>query len=422
MEDQYKCRADGSGALPQPAYGVPAEQDEARRQLQDVNQTLRQQVAQRTAKLRQMAAELTRAEQRERYRLAQLLDDDLMGLLVSAKRAADELRAWPHDPQQGERLQQTGDLLDQSLQRLRSFTGQLNPPVLYEGSMCDILQWLAAWMWKEHDFAVHIDADAGANPQDEEVRIMLFHAVQELLSNAHKHAGTRHAQVTLSRPHADFVEITVTDTGAGFDPAVKLRQARFAAGASLAALRERLELLGGRMDVYSAPGEGTRVTLLAPVRLAVSPGQGLGTGELREPAAPPVPVPVPTAEADANLRRIRVLLADDHTVVLDSLAHLLESQPDIDVVAKAVNGLEAVDMALALRPDVIVMDVNMPLLNGIQAAKRIISQLPAARIIGLSMYSAADMDLAMRQAGACEYLTKDLAPEQLLETIRSHAT
>lgn len=420
MENQYECRAEGLGALPQPGGEAAAQDEEARRRLQDANQALRQQVAQHAARLRQLAAELTRAEQRERYRLAQLLDDDLTGLLVSAKRAADEVQAWPDDQQQ-ERLRKTADLLDQSLRRLRSFTGQLSPPVLYEGSLCDILQWLAAWMWKEHEFAVRIDADASVNPHDEEVRILLFHAVQELLCNVRKHAGTRHAQVTLARPDADFVEITVTDTGAGFDPAVKLRRARFSIGTSLAALRERLELLGGRMDVHSAPGEGTRVTLRAPIRLAVPPEQAPGAGETPRPPAPPAPLPARTAEADANLRRIRVLLADDHTVVRDSLAHLLESQPDMDVVAKAVNGLEAVDMALALRPDVIVMDVNMPLLNGIQAAKRIVSQLPEARIIGLSMYSAADMDLAMRQAGACEYLSKDSAPDELLARIRKHA-
>jgi DNA-binding NarL/FixJ family response regulator len=163
------------------------------------------------------------------------------------------------------------------------------------------------------------------------------------------------------------------------------------------------------------------VTLLAPTRLGVSPEQGAATGELREPAAPPRPPPAHSADTDTSLRQIRVLLADDHTVVRDSLAHLLESQPDMDVVAKAVNGLEAVDMALSLQPDVIVMDVNMPLLNGIQAARRIISQLSGARIIGLSMYSAADMDLAMRQAGACDYLTKDSAPEELLARIRKHA-
>ena len=135
--------------------------------------------------------------------------------------------------------------------------------------------------------------------------------------------------------------------------------------------------------------------------------------QLTTPAEPPTEAPV-TAD------HVRVLLADDHAVVRDGLARLLQMQPDMEVVAKAANGLEAVDLALALRPDVIVMDANMPLLSGVQAAKRILGQLPQAKIIALSMYSVADMDLAMRQAGACEYLTKDSAPEELVATIRKY--
>jgi DNA-binding NarL/FixJ family response regulator len=67
------------------------------------------------------------------------------------------------------------------------------------------------------------------------------------------------------------------------------------------------------------------------------------------------------------------------------------------------------------------MDANMPLLSGVQASKRILAHLPGTKVIALSMYSAADMDLAMRQAGACEYLTKESAPENLVATIRKHA-
>ena len=93
----------------------------------------------------------------------------------------------------------------------------------------------------------------------------------------------------------------------------------------------------------------------------------------------------------------------------------------MDVVGAAANGLEAVNLALELKPEVIVMDANVPLLSGVQAAKRILAQLPAAKVIALSMYGVADMDLAMRQAGACEYLTKESAPEELVATIRKHA-
>jgi DNA-binding NarL/FixJ family response regulator len=138
--------------------------------------------------------------------------------------------------------------------------------------------------------------------------------------------------------------------------------------------------------------------------------------------AEPAPRPSQPAGPQAGLQRIRVLLADDHVIVRDSLAHLLQMQPDMEVVAKAVNGAEAVDLALELRPDVIIMDINMPVLSGIQAAKQILEHLSEAKIIALSMYSAAEMDSAMRHAGACDYVAKESAPEMLVEAIRRHAS
>ncbi len=156
------------------------------------------------------------------------------------------------------------------------------------------------------------------------------------------------------------------------------------------------------------------MTLVSPSRLA-RPDAAL-CARAGAPAAQTEALPGPARE-----RRIRVLLADDHAVVRDGLATLLNAQPDMEVVATAANGLEAVDMAWEHKPDVIVMDANMPLLSGVQAARRVLSQQPQARIIALSMYTAADMDLAMRRAGACEYLTKEAAPEDLVATIRKCA-
>ena len=406
---------------------ITAEREQACKQLRSDNQALEIRVAERTVQLQTMAAQLSVAEQRERHRLAQLLHDDLLELLVGAKHNTDVLRDRPHDQKQDPYLQQVDELLDRSLDSLRSYTAQLSPPVLYEGSMGDILEWLAGWMWKDHDLAIQVDADPQANPQSEEIRIMLFHTVQELLWNVLKHAGTRNARVTLARREPEQVEITVTDKGIGFDPTVKLGQGRFGTSLSLSILRQRLEMLGGRMDIHSIPGEGTQVTLQAPTRLAgARPQEDAAAPPAPGPQAAPGPTPgaaapeEPAQQVGLDAGRIRVLLADDHAVVRDGLARLLQMQPDMEVVARAANGLEAVDFALALKPDMIVMDANMPLLSGVQAAKRILGQLPQTKIIALSMYSVADMDLAMRQAGACEYLTKESAPEDLVATIRKH--
>lgn len=120
-----------------------------------------------------------------------------------------------------------------------------------------------------------------------------------------------------------------------------------------------------------------------------------------------------------SLPRIRILLADDHAIVRESLARLLQMHEGLEVVGQAGDGQEAVERALDLKPDLIVMDVSMPRLNGIQATHRIKQILPTVLVIGLSMHTDADMAAAMRAAGACHYLTKTAAPDELVNLIRA---
>ena len=126
-----------------------------------------------------------------------------------------------------------------------------------------------------------------------------------------------------------------------------------------------------------------------------------------------------TSIAGGAERKIRVLLADDHAVLRAGMTSLLNDEPDIEVVGEACDGQMAVELALDLQPDVILMDVTMPRLNGIEATRRIIARLPYARIIGLSMHEQESMGAAMRNAGAKAYLTKDGRCETLMEAIRA---
>ncbi len=115
--------------------------------------------------------------------------------------------------------------------------------------------------------------------------------------------------------------------------------------------------------------------------------------------------------------RIRVLLADDHPIYRKGLADLLRGQPNIDLIGEADDGQEAVEMALQLRPDVILMDVSMPRMDGIEATRRIKEAAPEIRIIGLSMHEKGEMERSMRNAGADHYLVKTAAAEDLIAAI-----
>lgn len=116
--------------------------------------------------------------------------------------------------------------------------------------------------------------------------------------------------------------------------------------------------------------------------------------------------------------KIRIVLADDHPVMRKGLRGIIEKQADMEVIGQASDGGEAVKMALDLEPDVVVMDVTMPVLDGIEATRRIISERPEICVIGLSMHEDPVLADEMRAAGALRCLTKSCPTEVLLDAIR----
>jgi len=119
--------------------------------------------------------------------------------------------------------------------------------------------------------------------------------------------------------------------------------------------------------------------------------------------------------------KIRLLLVDDHKIVRDGLRSLLRGETDMEVAAEAENGLEALRLAEKLNPDVIVMDVSMPDMNGIDAARAILERSPRCRIVALSMYSDRRFVEGMLRAGVAGYMLKDGAFEELARAIRAVA-
>ncbi len=112
-------------------------------------------------------------------------------------------------------------------------------------------------------------------------------------------------------------------------------------------------------------------------------------------------------------------MADDHQIVRQGLRILLEAEPDMEVVAEADNGRKVLRMAQELTPDIIIMDLSMPELNGIEATRQILAEVPGIRIIALSMHSDSLFVLNMIRAGASGYLLKDCALEELVKAIRA---
>jgi PAS domain S-box-containing protein len=378
-----------------------------RRHAEEALRQARDDLERHAGKLRLLAAELTQAEQRERRRLAQVLHDQLQQLLVAAQMKARLLSRANDEDRRRRIIAEITELIGLAIDESRSLTLELSPPVLHDRGLAGGLEWLARQLETMNGLTVETQFDDGAEPDDENVRIFLFQAVRELLLNVVKHAGAKTAIIEMSRLENDWLQLSVSDTGMGIDPA-KLNNREGSGGFGLFSIRERLEVIGGRLRIESEPGEGTQISIELP------------RGRLQPPAdvAPrPTPGGLAAGEARQPGERVRVLLADDHAVVRQGLAGLLREHGEIEVVGEAVDGAEAVDLALRLQPDVVLMDITMPALNGIDATERIMAALPQTRVIGLSMHEEADMGRAMLKAGAQGYLRKDTDTDSLLAAI-----
>jgi two-component system response regulator NreC len=119
------------------------------------------------------------------------------------------------------------------------------------------------------------------------------------------------------------------------------------------------------------------------------------------------------------VERIRVLIADDHTLVREGLRALLEGQGGFEVIAEASNGREAIDRAIQMRPDVVLMDIGMPEVDGLAATRRIIKVNPAIRILVLTVHDTEDYFFRVLEAGAHGFLVKDAASTELVAAVRA---
>ena len=119
---------------------------------------------------------------------------------------------------------------------------------------------------------------------------------------------------------------------------------------------------------------------------------------------------------------IRVILADDHTILRHGLSKLIQQQEDMEVIAQAGDGHSTVELTRDLSPDIVIMDIGMPDLNGIDATQQIIRDFPKVKVIGLSMHSGKKFVIEMLKAGASGYLLKDCAFEELIIAIKTVAS
>ncbi len=374
----------GPDGRPRRMVGVSidiTERKQAEEALREWNATLESKVAERTAQLQRrtrqlqkLALELSQAEERERRRIAVLLHEDLQQQIAGAKFQLNLVRSRTRDDRLCAEVDKVDEMLHEAIEKSRSLSYDLSPAVLHMNDLAEVLQWLVNQVRARHGLVVNVNVLGDMMLHSEALATFLFRAAQEMLFNVIKHARVKEARIRVRRV-GRCVCLSVSDQGQGFDP----QELKETSGIGLFSIRERTEMLGGRMKVKSTKGQGSRLSIMVP--------------DSKPMVAPPpsgVSIPQPGAAELHSDGRLRVLLVDDHDIVRQGLAALLREAAGIELVGEASDGRSAINLAIDLRPDVVIMDVSMPLMSGDQATRQIKTCLPNTRVIALSMYDEAD--------------------------------
>ena len=342
-------------------------------------------IARARGELQQLSARLVEAQEEERRSISRELHDEvgqaLTGVLVEMANLTLLIRARDLEAV-SEKSVEIKKLIEESIRVVRNLALLLRPSMLDDLGLVPALEWQARELSKRGGVWVDVDAREVSEHLPEEHKTCVYRIVQEALHNIVQHAGARKVKITVWQEER-WLSLSVEDDGRGFDP-------KHQKGMGLVGIEERIKHLGGSFEVRFRGGCRH------------------GLADL--PAA---------ARSGGGMKSIRILLADDHTVVRKGLRLLLESQPEFAVVAEAANGREAVAMAEEHRPGVVVMDVGMPILNGIEAARQILTKLPNTAVAFLSMHADESYVLRALKAGARAYLLKDSAEQDLINAVKA---
>jgi two-component system NarL family sensor kinase len=367
--------------------------------------------------LRQLSGRLLQLQDEERRRIARDLHDTtgqkIAALSMSLDRVARLLDT--RKPERQEALNEGRDIVRMIGEEIRTLSYLLHPPLLDESGLGSAIRWYAEGFQKRSGIQLTVNISPDLGRLSTEVEMALFRVVQESLTNVHRYSGSPDAEISVVG-EPDAIKLEVIDHGKGIEAGTaRVKVEGIAAlGVGIPGMRERLRQLGGQLEVDFGR-DGTRVSASVPFKKAkaeateefevavVAPPNGNSNGDV-------------TSSSDT---RRRILIADDHEVMRRGVRGLLESHDEWAVCGEAFEGREVVTKSRELRPDLIIMDINMPGLTGIDAAQQIRKENPTAKILFFSVHESAQTVREVVNVGAQGYVAKSRAGHDLVDAVRN---
>lgn len=365
--------------------------------------------------LRQLSARLLKLQDEERRRIARDLHDTTGQKIAVLSMTLDRLAKLidTRKVDVTDALTESREVVGKIGEEIRTLSYLLHPPLLDECGLASAVLWYAEGFKKRSGIHlnVSIQEDLVRLPTDAETA--LFRVLQESLTNVHRYSGSPSAEIHIFQS-ANQVHLEIVDHGKGVKagPEPSFYAGAPTLGVGIPGMRERIRQLGGQLEVEFS-NEGTRVHASLPV-----------VGAAEEPVAQSADEFFRDKEnfqASPRQRpdgRKRILIADDHEVVRRGVRGLVESQEEWSVCGEAIEGREAISKTRELRPDLLILDVSMPGMSGIEAAQQILKDEPGTKILFFTMHDSPQMMREISHVGAWGYVAKARAGNDLVDAVR----
>ncbi len=369
--------------------------------------------------LRNLSGRLLRLQDEERRRISRDLHDvtgQKLALLSMDLSSAVKQKDIAKNEELSRLLLESIGLSNDVNKEIRTLSYLLHPPLLDELGLSSAVEWFSQGFENRTGIRVGVDIPGSFARLAPDAEVALFRIVQESLANVHRYSGSATAYVR-ARSDRGEVRLEIGDFGKGMgkESPTTERASLAPLGVGIQGMRERVRQLSGTLEITTKQGKGTVVTAILPIsssRIEVRDElQDAGIQEVEHLASEEHLAP---REGWPK----RILIADDHDVLRRGIRTMLESDPDLEVCGEAVDGKDALDKTLAQAPDLIILDINMPVMNGLDVLRQIVRHRPKTKILAFSVHDSKQIVEEILAAGAHSYLSKATAGQHLVHEVR----
>ena len=368
--------------------------------------------------LRQLSARLLQLQDEERRHIARDLHDitgQKLAFQCMALSALQTKQASHLDAEAQQTLSESLVLNKEISTEIRTLSYLLHPPLLDELGLSSAARWYAAGFTKRTGIPIDIDVPQEIRRLSPDAEVAIFRVLQESLTNVHRYANTPKARLRVSTT-ADEIKVEIEDYGKGIQLGKSKSPQESVArlGVGIQGMTERIRQLGGRLEITPGAKLGTLVTATLPLYSSQVAASSTSTAS----AASAFAISTDSAAVAHHHQRQQILIADDHEMLRRGVRNTLQAEPDLEICGEAVNGQDAVDKAKELHPDLVILDINMPVLNGLVAVRQILRYCPTTKIVIFSVHDSDQTRQEIRAAGAHGFVSKGKESHDLLRVVR----